>query len=120
MKGKVSGGVWQIIQRAQSNDVIGSSHEERANYFRELAKYLASLPKIKVEFAFDPSVDFTDKVSKFINKDSVEKIVLDVSVKPEILAGAKIEFKGIFKDYSYREKLDQVLVEKFKGTHEEF
>lgn len=115
LQGKFPEGVWRVLEELEKNSLIRLSQGGRAGYLQELQDYLAKLPKIKIEFAFDPSKEFTDKVSEFINRGSEEKIILDITVKPEILAGATIEFNGIFKDYSYKDKLSEVLRDKFKG-----
>lgn len=113
LKGKVSALFEESLAKLEAAKNVPAPQEARVEYFRELKEYLQNLPKVKIELAFEPREEFVKKISDFINKDSKEKSVLDISIKPAILAGATIEHRGIFKDYSYPDKLRNVIKEKF-------
>ncbi len=122
--GKVSKSFQETLVKLEEAGSLPAFREEESDYFRELKDYLLKLPRVKIELAFAPSEKFVKKISDFINQGYSQKIILDISVKPAILAGAKIEYNGKFKDYSYTDKLQKVINDKYgkalvQGTQDE-
>ena len=115
LKSKVSPIFETILRKLEDEGAIPESQEGRVEYFQKLRDYLQNLPEIRLELAFKPSSDFIKKMATFIRSDSGKTIVLDIEVKPAILAGATIEYNGNYKDYSYSSKLEQLLKEKHSG-----
>lgn len=112
LKGKVDVAFEELLEKLEKKKSIPPSQEGRVEYFRGLSEYLHKLPNVKIELAFEPSEEFVNKMSKYIRSGSEDQILLDISVKLAILAGATIESNGIFKDYSYSDKLDEVIKQK--------
>lgn len=112
LKNKVSNVFEESLIKLEKAGSIPASQEARAEYFRRLKEKLLNLPKVKIEIAFEPSEEFVKKISDFINSSAKEKIILEISVKPSIIAGATIERGGIFRDYSYADKLEAVIKSK--------
>jgi len=75
----------------------------------ELEKKLRSLPEIKLEIAFYPSDDFISKISWWLEKELGQKTILDITVNLKIVAGAIIEYKGNWRDFSIAKKINQLL-----------
>lgn len=115
LRGEVSPIFEAILRKLENDKVIPESQEGRVEYFQKLRDYLQNLPKVRLELAFKPSSDFIKKMATFIRSDSGKTIVLDIEVKPAILAGATIEYNGNYRDYSYSSKLEQLLKEKYSG-----
>ncbi len=115
LRGKVSPIFEAILQKFEQEKVIPESQEEKVEYFQKLRDYLQNLPKVRLELAFEPSGEFIKKMVTFIRNDSRKTTVLDIEVKPAILAGATIEHDGNYKDYSFSNKLEQLLKERYSG-----
>jgi F0F1-type ATP synthase delta subunit len=115
LKGKISPIFEAILRKLEKEGTIPESQEGRVSYFQKLRDYLQNLPKVRLELAFKPNGSFIRKMATFIRSDSRKTVVLDIEVKPAILAGATIEHNGNYKDYSYSGKLEQLLKEKYSG-----
>ena len=119
LKGKVSTIFQAELEKLERENKLPSSPDKRANFVEGLKTQLQSLPKVEIELAFTPSEEFTRKIAKAIREVANAPVVLDISIKPGILAGATLAFKGQFKDYSFASKLTEILKQKYsKGLHE--
>ncbi len=115
IKGKVSDSFAQIVGKIESQHKLPQHQEERSKFFEGLKDYLQKLPRINLELAFNPTDKFINKMSRFLEGDAGNSPILDIKVKPNILAGTTIEKDGVYRDYSYATKLDQVLKQKYSG-----
>lgn len=120
LKGKVSEDFNRALKVVHGKKLIPLSQEGKGEYFRNLKDYLVTLPRVKIELAFDPSGEFIKKIARVINSEAGNRLILDVSVNPKILAGLTIEYSGNYKDLSYADKLSEVLKYKFKGGSDGF
>lgn len=75
----------------------------------ELRNYLLSLPKIKLTLAFQPNKEFLKQISKWLQKEVGQKIILDIFVNPHIVSGVIIEYKGKYLDFSLIKEIQQFL-----------
>ena len=75
----------------------------------ELEKKLRSLPEIKLGIAFYPSDSFINRISLWFEKEFGQKTILDITVNPKIVAGATIEYKGNWRNFSIAKKIHQLL-----------
>ena len=66
------------------------------------------VPTVEISLAFTPTPRFLDRVSGWLFENFKEPILLDLSVDPEIAGGAIVAFKGIYKDYSLRKKMEEL------------
>lgn len=120
LKGKVSSDFEDVVTKAETAGEIPQDSKGRAEYFSSLKTKLQGLPKIEIELAFAPSEEFSKKISSLIRETAKADAVLDVKVKPAILAGATLGYNGQYKDYSFSSKLDEVLKQRYsKGPNEE-
>lgn len=71
----------------------------------ELEKKLLALPEIKLEIAFSPNDSFLEKISQWLEKELGQKVILDITVNPKVVAGAIIEYQGFFRDFSLAKNL---------------
>lgn len=113
IKGKVSKKFEEIIRNLEARNELPKSPEDRSKFFEGLKEYLQKLPRISLELAFNPTEKFVNKISNFLKEGSDSTPILDIQVKPNILAGTTIEKDGVFKDYSYTTRLDQILKQKY-------
>lgn len=119
IKGKVSKKFEEIIRNLEVRNKLPKSPEDRSEFFEKLKNYLQKLPRISLELAFNPTEKFVNKISKYLIESSDNSPILDIQVKPQILAGTTIEKDGVFKDYSFATRLDQVLKQKYlEGANE--
>jgi len=87
------------------------SCEEQSDFFKNLKKYLETLPVIKLTIAFGPDKDFLAGLSSRLAKQIGKRIILEILVKEEAVGGLIVEYGGEYRDYSLARKLDQLMEE---------
>lgn len=92
-----------------------SSREILSKMLSDLKKTLEELAVVKLTLAFEPAESTVNKIITFIRQNLAENTVLELRFEPKILGGAIFEFKGLYKDYTLKSKLDEV----FKNKREE-
>ncbi|MEX0617060.1 MAG: hypothetical protein WD231_04615 [Candidatus Woykebacteria bacterium] len=113
---EVNPGVPEVLKELGIEGNREPPEEDLAKKLKNLKDFLVKLPKARLEFAFEPNEEFIRKISRLLNVGRSDHLVLEITVKRDLLAGATIEFMGNFRDYSYASILDQVVKEKVKGA----
>jgi F0F1-type ATP synthase delta subunit len=99
----------QTIAELEESGSIPPARRAQSDFFEKLAKALESLRVVKLVLAFLPSEEFLEKMIAWLEKQTGEKAVFDISVKEEIIGGAIFEYEGEYRDYTFGSKLDSVL-----------
>jgi len=86
---------------------VDSQSKERI--LRKLRDEVSHLEKISITVAFRPSRNSLEKMASQVRKQYGSNMVMEVHYNPEIIAGAEIVYKGIYRDVTSRKKLDEVL-----------
>ena len=79
---------------------------------RELEKKLRSLPEIKLGIAFYPNDNFINKLSRWMEKELGQKTILDITVNQKLVAGAIVEYRGNWRDFTSAKEIDKLLAGK--------
>jgi F0F1-type ATP synthase delta subunit len=110
-EGKTEGGeeLKKFLEKWEKEKVISANREKQSDFFRKLEKDLQSLPKIKLEIAFSPNEDFLDKISQWLEKELRQKTILDITVNPDIVGGAVVEYQGNWRDFSLAKEIDGIV-----------
>lgn len=82
----------------------------------ELKKKLRALPEMKLKIAFPPKDNFIDEISRWLEKEIGQKVILDITVNPKVVAGAIIEYQGNWRDFSLAKKIDRLFSEKLRNS----
>jgi len=78
-------------------------------YLKTLLASMNKLEVIHLGLAFEPSGDLVEKLSLWIDKNLGEAVVIDFELKPQLIGGASISYKGRYGDYSLSKKIDEYL-----------
>lgn len=105
VEGKVSGEFRELIERLEKEGIISENRRQQSVILEKLEKELQSLPEIKLEIAFSPDDNFLKRISQWFEKELGQKIILDLTINPKIVAGAIIEYRGNWRDFSLAKKL---------------
>lgn len=86
------------------------------DYLLALRLKLKNIERVQISLPFSPSTEFVNKVMSwfrqaFDSNNSVQ-IILDIDVKPGLLAGMTINYRGKYRDYSAKTS-----IEKYFGSY---
>lgn len=78
------------------------------SFWEDLERKLKNLDEIRLEIAFQPTDSFVENLSEWLKKELGRKIILDIKYNPKIVAGAIVEFKGKWADFSIAKEIDKL------------
>lgn len=97
-------------------ELAGRKLEMRKEEASELEKKLRSFPEIKMEIAFAPNDNFINKICRWLEKELSQKIILDIVVNPKVTAGAIIEYKGNWRNFTLAKEIDRLFAGKLSDS----
>lgn len=75
--------------------------------FSELEQAAAKFPTLTMYLAFEPDDVTLSNLGTFARKTFGSSLMLDVKFDPNLIAGCALVWKGVYKDYSMRSKIEQ-------------
>ncbi len=78
-------------------------------YLKALLTATKKLEVVHLGLAIEPSGDLIEKLSLWIDNNVGEAVIIDFELKPQLIAGASISYKGKYGDYSLSKKIDEYL-----------
>jgi len=100
LTGRLPQHIFDIIAGLFANKILSGNPKDVEEYFISLNSYLAKIPTVRLTIAFEPSAEFSKTLSFWFEKNLGKKVVCDIRVRKEIIAGAQVEYNGKYKDYS--------------------
>lgn len=102
------------IMREQQIELTNPS--EIQNFLKKLQESISALPTVTLTVPFEPTEDSLRAFSEWFLLTLKKQFLITIEVDKSLLAGARVTYKGKFKEYSFREKftavMDQYLKEK--------
>ncbi len=107
--GHVSPNFHQIVLGLEANNTLPSENREQEAFFVGLKKFLEQISRVTLNLAFEPKREFVQRVAGWFLTNLSQKVILDIKVKREVIAGAIIEYNGKYRDYSKSRELVEVI-----------
>lgn len=85
--------------------------------FSNLDKEIAKLPTLTILLTFEPDDTILSNLGTFARNMFGLPLMLDIKFDPRLIAGAVLIWKGVYRDYSLRAKIEEkkvVISESFK------
>lgn len=83
-----------------------------------LENFMKNMEMMSVYFVFTPSDEQVKEVGNWLRQNlKNQKLIYEVKVDPELIGGCAIAYKGVYKDYSLRARIDgnkEKLMEEFR------
>jgi len=96
------------LEELLPKDINYLSKEKQAEFLFSLKENLKNLPKVTIEIAFDPSVDFILKLKNWFLENLKKSLVLEIKVNPKIVGGARIYYLGKYFDFSLATEIEEL------------
>lgn len=82
-------------------------YKSYSDYINALILQLQKLPVIELALSQHPTVAMLIKISEWLNKNLKIQTLITYKVDPSIIAGTKIGYNGLYKDYSIGNQLNK-------------
>ncbi|MBU1000608.1 hypothetical protein KKE78_04405 [Patescibacteria group bacterium] len=84
--------------------------------FADLEKKISNLPTLAMYLTFEPNDTTLYQVGSVARKTfNYPSLILDIKLDPNLIAGAALVWKGVYKDYSLRAKVENRKAEIIEG-----
>lgn len=98
----------RIKQYCKDNQLSLQDPTVLADFLEKLTKLLRAFPVITFYVACMPNEQYIQHLSGLVFGYCKEKVLLDIIVEKKLVGGAIIAWKGVYKDYSLRKRIDEV------------
>ncbi len=75
--------------------------------FEDIEEAVHTLPVLTVYLTFEPNENSLYQIGSFVRKLYATSLLLDIKLDLNLLAGCAFVWKGVFRDYSLRAKLEE-------------
>lgn len=89
-------------------ETLPSSQKEFLKILAQLKDELLAMPLVKFQLAFFPTPRFIKKLSRWFEEKLKRRVVLDITVNPEIVGGIILEYQGKYLDLSLKKDLENL------------
>ena len=77
------------------------------NMFNDIENQIKKLPALTIYLTFAADDQTLSQIGSFVRKAYNPSLMLDVKLDPNLIAGAALVWKGIYRDYSLRTGIEQ-------------
>lgn len=100
-----------FMKLLHDQNVAIENHSTLKAFLTELQKTISSLPVLNLALAFEPKERTLKALSEWFVMNIKQQMLLEITVDPNLIAGAVISFKGRDVDYTIRPKVEKTAQE---------
>lgn len=95
------------IKNLPENFLLQFNKDNLEAIFEEFQKSISTLETLTIYLTFDPDEQTLTNLGEHVRKTFGRIIMLDIKYDPNLIAGAALVWKGLYKDYSLRSKIEE-------------
>lgn len=100
-------GFVEYIKILEERGLLPGTPDQQLSFFKSLRDFLEQIPQLKLEIAFSPSENFPAMIRQWFWENNKQKVIIDLTINPNIVGGAVIEYKGQYANFSLLEKMNE-------------
>jgi len=108
LRGKTKKEFTDFLKKLEKEDRDFTTPNQQFAFFEDLKKTLKKIPQLKLELAFEPSVEFLLKIKQWFNEKNGQEVILDFLVNPGVVGGTIIEYQGKYCNLSVGKEIDEL------------
>lgn len=101
-----TGRIIPVFEEIEKAGLEPTNESKQLAFLKDLASFLQALPVVKVTVAFDPTSNLVVKLSNQLSQVLGKKVILDLVIDENVIAGAIFEYKGMRSEQTLQEKLE--------------
>jgi hypothetical protein len=99
----------KFITFLREQNINNSSNDDLKKFLTSVQENIRKLPVLSITLAFEPDDKTLKAIVEWFLFNLNRQILLDISVDKKIIAGASINFKGKYKDYSVKPLFENMI-----------
>jgi len=98
-----------LEQQASKQSVLLDNKEMVKNYLTQIKIFVQHIPVVTMEIPFWPTDEMLTNMSNYLSIYLKRTILFEIVVNKSLIAGAKFNYNGKYKDLSFKNKFDEKL-----------
>lgn len=90
-----------------------SNTQKRNQFLEDLEDYLEDFDRVRLTLAFSLPRKVLEEIRADLSEEIDSNFIIDLTVDPKIIGGAKLEYQGRYLDFSLSARLDSIFESKF-------
>src|SRR5437868_6106563 len=95
----------------RDNKVDTESPAALKEFLNKIKNTITALPTLSLTLAFEPREQTLQALAEWFILQTKTQVLFDITVDPKLIAGAAINFKGKYLDFSIKPTFDKILSE---------
>lgn len=79
------------------------------DYLTSFIEQVKIMPELDITIAYEPNMETLKSISQWFIISYNKQVLLNISVDRKLIAGAAINYKGKYKDFSYRNQFNEIV-----------
>lgn len=92
----------------RDNNILTASNSALEEFLNKIREKVSSLPVVSLTIAFEPKEETLKSICSWFPLNINKQVLLDITVDPDIIAGASVNYNGKCSDYSVKPIFDQM------------
>lgn len=106
----------KFLSLLRDKGINPSSNTQLKDFLGKLQEKALSLPVLSLSIAFEPKEETLTYLSEWFVQNQHKQILFDLTVDPDLIAGAAVSYQGKYLDFSIRPVFSKILEEKLSHT----
>jgi len=90
----------------RESEISSGNKEAIASYLDRTKEEILKMSRIKLTMAINPDSALLDKMFSWFKDAAGKELLMDISINPGILGGLLVTYKGLYRDFSLKSRLD--------------
>jgi len=101
----------KFIELLRENNISTISGSSINSFIGQIQNTIKSLPQVSIVLAIDPKEEILKAISEWFILNVKKQVLLEITIDPEIIAGAIAGYKGRQFDASIKNEFENIFVE---------
>lgn len=98
-----------FLRLLRENSIPSDSANTLKTFVENIQSTIASMPTITLTIAFEPTPETLKAITNWFVMNIKKQVLIEFTVDPSLIAGAKLTYNGVFKDYSVKEPVEKLI-----------
>jgi F0F1-type ATP synthase delta subunit len=107
----------KFMKLLRDNDIHPESNSSLQEWLKILLAKISSLPIVSLTLAFEPDESTTKIISGWFPLNINNQALLNITVQPDLIDGAVVDFNGKHGDFSLKPTFDRILEQVLKDKN---
>jgi hypothetical protein len=97
-----------FLTMLRETKIMTTSNQALTEFLKTIQDRIHALPVLSISLAFEPTEQTLKVISEWFLLNMHKQVLFDITVQPQLLAGAAINYNGRFADFSIKTTFEKI------------